>query len=58
MTMLFKNLKSGNIISVSDASTAELMRRAEMYEEIIPAPVSASNKEKAEIRKRKPKTKK
>lgn len=34
--MLFKNLKSGNILLVSDASTAELMRRSETYKEIHP----------------------
>ena len=57
--MLFKNLRSGNILSVSDASTAEMMRRAEMYQEI-KIDTSPSTEGKAEIEKkpRKPRTKK
>ena len=56
--MLFKNLRSGNILSVADASTAELMRQSETYQEIkIDTPTATE--EKAEEKKtRKPRTKK
>lgn len=55
--MLFKNLRSGNIVSVTDASSIALMRRSEMYEEICVDAVSDGDKE-AEPKKRRPKTKK
>lgn len=47
--MLFKNLKSGNIVSATDESAIELMRRSPIYESYIPEPV------KPAVKSRKPK---
>ena len=48
--MLFKNLKSGNLIDVKDVSVIEMMKRSPIYEAVTvkaPAPVSASEPAKS-----------
>lgn len=42
--MLFKNLKSGNIVSVTDESAIELMHRSPIYESYIPKPEKSAAK--------------
>ena len=36
--MMFKNLKSGNLIEVSDEKTARMMQESPNYEAVIPKP--------------------
>ena len=44
--MLFRNLKSGNIVAATDETSIELMQRSAIYEavEIAPAPVKTEGK--------------
>lgn len=40
--MLFKNLKSGNLVEAKDSSTVELMKESPIYEAVFaPTPVLA-----------------
>lgn len=44
--MLFRNLKSGNIVAATDETSIELMQRSAIYEavEIAPAPIKTEGK--------------
>ena len=45
--MLFKNLKSGNLVEAKDSSTIELMTESPCYEAVVAsAPVTAPKAEK------------
>lgn len=42
--MLFRNLKTGNIVAAADETSIELMRRSAIYETVEIAPAKAENK--------------
>ena len=51
--MLFKNIKTGNIIAAHDELTAELMSRSPIYQRVLPTvkPKKAPAKEQPEPKK-------
>lgn len=53
--MLFRNLKSGNVVAATDETSIELMQRSAIYEavEIAPAVAPAPAPAKAEGKRRK-----
>ena len=53
--MLFRNLKSGNIVAATDETSIELMQRSAIYEAVEIAPAVAPAPAKAEDKRRKTK---
>ena len=51
--MLFRNLKSGNIVAATDKTSVELMQRSAIYEIVEIAPAVAPTPAKAEGKRRK-----
>lgn len=51
--MLFRSLKSGNIVAVTDETSIELMQRSAIYEAVEIAPVAEPVPAKAEGKRRK-----
>ena len=51
--MLFKNLKSGNLVEAADATTIELMEASPNYEAVAPTAPAASPEPAAKPAKKK-----
>ena len=51
--MLFRNLKSGNIVAVTDETSIELMQRSAIYEAVEIAPAAEPAPAKVEGKRRK-----
>jgi hypothetical protein len=51
--MLFRNLKSGNVVAATDETSIELMQRSAIYEAVEIAPAVAPAPAKAEDKRRK-----
>lgn len=51
--MLFRNLKSGNIVAATDETSIELMRRSPCYQEFVPTPAAEAARNETPKRGRK-----
>ena len=51
--MMFRNLKSGNVVAATDETSSELMQRSAIYEAVEIAPAVAPAPAKAEGKRRK-----